>query len=436
MSIRAALLALLLVALVPLALYAPYVGIYAYYWYSFGGPISQAYGFAAFFDWGKLLAVAVLLSWLLGRSSKMLPFTSVTVLVILFYLWTGITTLTARFPVPATEHFFLWSKIFLMFVVTLAVINSRLRLHGMIWTLSIAIGYYGLKGGAFTLVAGGNYSVMGPEGTAIYATNEFARAIMMTIPMIFYLSIHSAHKFIRLGMYALTPVCILAMVGTNSRSTLLAFGGMCVVLWLYSRHKVVYLALGTFLVGAGWLLLPEARIEGMTERYSTIETYETDDSLNTRFEIWGCILDLTANSPVVGGGFMLSEYACSRASHSNYFEVLGEHGYVGLLIYIMLGICALAMSLRLTVLGRRAPEFYWARDLGVMMQCVLVGYLIGGVTKNHAFFELYYVQLAILVAAYTIVRRDIKAQVDADRRASMIANNPTLAAAARARVPS
>jgi probable O-glycosylation ligase (exosortase A-associated) len=408
MGIRALLLQLMLVAVVPLALYAPYVGIYAYYWISFGGPESQVFG-APQVDWGKVVAIAALLSWLFSRNSKALPMSAVTVLVVLFYLWTGLTTLTARVPVPAQEHFFLWSKIFLMFIVTLAVINTRERLHGLIWIVVISIGYHGLKGGVFTLVAGGNWNVLGPVGTALKGTNEFARALMMTIPLIFYLSFYAQLKWIRLGLLALVPICVLAMIGTNSRSTLLAFSFACLVLWLYSRRKMLYLVLTSLLVAGAFLILPAARWEGLVARFSSIEEYEQDSSLLSRYDIWDCIVNQTANSPIVGGGFTLSENICRRAPHSSYFEVLGEHGYVGLALYLMLGLAALGMAMRLTVLGRTAPKHYWARDFGVMMQCVIVSYFAGGFTKNHGFFELYYVEVAMLVAAMSILRKDIRA---------------------------
>ncbi|MEQ9640995.1 MAG: putative O-glycosylation ligase, exosortase A system-associated [Alphaproteobacteria bacterium] len=413
---RALLLQFFLLGLVPASLFAPYIGIYGYYWYSYMGPNSQVFGMPAL-DYGKFIAVATLLGWLFSRGSKRIPFNAVTALVIVLYLWTCLTTLTARYSDIAMNDLQDWSKIVLMVLVTMSLVNSKQRVMALIWTLVISISYYGVKGGLFTLTSGGGAEVTGPAKTQIYNTNEVARAFLMTIPLSFYLVYYARHKWVRLGMLLSTLLMILGLVGTGSRTALLAFGASCFVLWLFSRRKLTYF-IAAAVFGVGLLfVLSDARLNAIVDRYSTVSEYETDSSFGTRLEIWDCIFgNIAARAPVLGMGFRATENVCHRAPHSNYFEVLAEHGFIGLFIYGLLGLNALVFCLRLIRMGRTSTEHYWARDLGVMLLCSLVGYFVGGVTKNHAFFELYYVQLAILATTFAIVSKDVAQRREAERR--------------------
>ena len=49
--------------------------------------------------------------------------------------------------------------------------------------LVCSIGFYGLKGGIFTLMHGGNLRVWGPGGSFIEGNNELALAIIVCIPL-------------------------------------------------------------------------------------------------------------------------------------------------------------------------------------------------------------------------------------------------------------
>jgi probable O-glycosylation ligase (exosortase A-associated) len=404
--VRGVLLQLYILSLVPTTFYAPHVGILAYYWYSWMAPQKLAWGLWPI-DWGKVIALSALAAWLFSREPKKLPAHPITVLVVLLFFWTGITTVFARHPDPALTNFQEFAKIVLMFLVTTAVITTRIRLHALIWTVVISIGYYGFKGGAFTLIAGGNYSVLGPPGTVIWQTNEVARAFLMVFPLSFYLWVHSSTRLVRLGMLAVTAFIVLALLGTNSRGALVGLAAMCFYAWLLSRYKIRILLATSAVVLAGYLALPQARLDGLIARYSSIEDYETDVSYQGRVGAWNFAIEYVGTSPIFGGGFSIFEFTYGKASHNNYFQVLGEHGMIGLALYLTLVVVALVAAARLMRRCRGHPELYWARDLAVMLQAIFIGYLVGGITKNHAFFEMYYMQLGMLIAAIRIVQREL-----------------------------
>ena len=76
-----------------------------------------------------------------------------------------VTTLFAL--VPERAHLMLDRvlKIQLFTFVGLLVLCKRVHVIGLIWVLVLSIGYYGIKGGLFTFLAGG-ISVCGVRPTA------------------------------------------------------------------------------------------------------------------------------------------------------------------------------------------------------------------------------------------------------------------------------
>ena len=229
----------------------------------------------------------------------------------------------------------------------------------------------------------------------------------MTIPLAFYLYMHSYWKIIRIAMLIVTLLLVLSLIGTNSRGALVALIGMAFYAWLYSRRKVRVIAAVAVLAVAAISLMGPDRLSGLTERFGTIDTYEEDSSFSGRVGAWNYAVDVAAKSPIVGDGFGTFLYGYRKAAHSNYFQVLGQHGYIGLILYVFLCAGAFFYCGGIISKTKNRPELYWARDLAFMLRCAIVGYLIGGITKNHAFFEMFYMELTMLVITGAIVNREL-----------------------------
>src|SRR3546814_119025 len=232
-----------------------------------------------------------------------------------------------------------------MTFVTMALMYKRERLQALIWIIVVSLGYFGAKGGLFTIVGGGTSHVWGPPGSFIADNNALAMALVMVLPLVRYLQIQTESKLIRLGLYGLMILIGFSIIGSQSRG---AFLGGCTIaaflIWksrqrlLLSLLVVAFLAVGAFFVPQSWI-----------DRMQTIETYQEDGSALSRLEVWGFALKLTKDRPIVGGGFRVSyndaiylkyvpdaRTGRGRNYHSVYFEILGELGYVGLAIYLAL----------------------------------------------------------------------------------------------------
>jgi probable O-glycosylation ligase (exosortase A-associated) len=132
--------------------------------------------------------------------------------------------------------------------------------------------------------------------------------------------------------------------------------------------------------------------------------------------MWRFALKVARDNPVMGGGFnvfydedlrdfYLEPGETGRAVHSIYFEVLGEQGYIGFAIFLLIGVGAFFTCGRTMALTAKRPNLAWANSLARMSQVSLVGYAINGITLNLATFDLYYSLLAIIVLNRVLVER-------------------------------
>jgi probable O-glycosylation ligase (exosortase A-associated) len=179
----------------------------------------------------------------------------------------------------------------------------------------------------------------------------------------------------------------------------------------------------------------------------TIETYEEDGSAQSRLEVWGFALRMANDHPFVGGGFRVSyndeiylkyvpdaRKGRGRNYHSVYFEILGELGYVGLLIYMSLLFAVWRSGSRTIKLTNNRPEMQWANDLARMTQVSLVGFAVAGAFQNLAFFDLYFHLIAILFLAQQIVARQLAEDAPAAQGSGAWNQTATAAQPAQGRV--
>jgi probable O-glycosylation ligase (exosortase A-associated) len=142
------------------------------------------------------------------------------------------------------------------------------------------------------------------------------------------------------------------------------------------------------------------------DRMGTINTYEQDDSAKGRINAWWMAWNL-AKSNFFGGGFMVSEpsifamYAPDprdvHAAHSIYFMVLGEQGFVGLFLFLLLWSFVWFTAGRLRTQGRKLPQTLWLSHLGAMCQVSLAGYATGGAFLSLSYYDLPYNILILVV---------------------------------------
>jgi len=186
-------------------------------------------------------------------------------------------------------------------------------------------------------------------------------------------------------------------------------------LWLKSQHKFRLALLFILTIPVMLAYMPEQ----WTQRMDTIEHYEEDRSVQGRFNAWAMAFNLAKDRPFVGAGFetttseLFERYAPSvdvgsRAAHSIYFQALGEHGFVGLGLYLLLGFLTWRTGVWIIRNTRGLNEYQWAFSLASMLQVSLIGFAIGGAFLGLLYFDVPYYLMIAMVATRCIVEKELE----------------------------
>ena len=382
-------------------------------WISVMSPHTQGWGFSTNFPYGAIIAITTLVSLMMSRDPKSMPLTPISLTLIAFVLWINITTPLAIFPSESIAQWQKVMKIFLMTFVVLMTIKSKKDIQRLMLVLVISIGYYGVKGGIFTIRSGGAHRVWGPEGTFIGDNNSIALALIVAIPLMYYVQQNSVNRWARYVLTATMLLSALAALGSYSRGALLAIMAMVVLIWLKSSKK---LALGCIILLAApvlFLFMPPT----WTSRMDSIGDYESDGSALGRLNAWEMAYNL-AKDRFFGGGFeiynqvVFSTYAPNpndvHAAHSIYFQVLGEHGFVGLFLYLLLGVLTWRSGAWIIRNTRQIEHLRWACTLATMIQASLISFAVGGTFLSLVYFDLPYYLMAAIVATRILVERELQ----------------------------
>jgi probable O-glycosylation ligase (exosortase A-associated) len=400
--------------LVPMMIRRPAIGALVFMWISLMNPHRLAFGPAYDFPFAMMVAVITIGAILFSREPRNYPATPVTVLLVTFMVWVTITTLFAISPPWIVNYE--WSRVIktlLMVAVTIMVVQSEADLKKMVWVLVLSLGAFGAKGGLFTLMTGGSYRVLGPAGSYIAENNALALALVMAVPIIWYLRLQSDKRWLRYGLTAMAGLTVVAAAGSYSRGALLAGAAMMAFLWLKSRNKLSTGIVLLLLIPLVWLAMPEQ----WHARMSTIEEYQSDSSAMGRINAWYFALEV-AKTHLLGGGFMVFNPAMFRiyapnptdfhAAHSIFFQVLGEHGYIGLTLFVSIIGSAWLTANKIIRSVRNHPDLKWASDFAAMAQVSLVGYMVGGAFLSLAYYDYFWYVVAALVITQRIVARKLK----------------------------
>jgi len=393
-----------------LALKRPWVGVMLWTWLSIMNPHRFAWGFAYSAPLAAIAAGATVLGLLMTRDRQS-PFQGAPMAwFALFACWMTVSWLFGMDPVGDYAQ---WNKVikiyFMTFVAAMLVIN-RMQILAFAWVTVGSMALLGAKGGLFTVLSGGNSRVWGPPGSFIEDNNEFALSLIMTIPLLHFLQLQVKALWLKYGFTMLMMLCAAAAIGTHSRGGFLAIGAMSAMFWLRSRKKAL---IGGFLLFGVLVALPMMPEHWWT-RMETISTYQEDASAMGRINAWGSPGNVAVHN-VFGGGmsyqhpiffFLYGTYETSvRAAHSIYFQVLGNHGFVGLFLFLGIWFSTYRTAGWLRKNGRAQEQSAWTADLGSMIQVSLVGYATGGAFLSLSYFDLPYNMMVLAVMTRAWVER-------------------------------
>jgi len=411
-----------LCGIVPMILQSPFIGLLAWMWLSLMNPHQEVEGFLHAAPLNIWFAGLTILAWAGSKERKLPPANAFVLLLMAFAVWACVSTYFALVPEHALQLLDRNLKSILLAVAVTMLANSRARLQALIWCLVISIGYYGVKGGGFSLLTGGANHVFGPASSMIEDNNALGLALIVLVPLMVYLRLTSKRALVRWGLLGLILLTLAAILGTYSRGALIALAASGAIYAVRSRYGLVLFAIGA----VGFAALPSVMPAKWLDRMETIQTANQDASFQDRVAAWHTSFNIANDRPLVGGGFAAVESSAvalahrtpdsldhGRAAHSIYFEVLGDAGFVGFGLYFAAVGAAVLNTFRVLAAVRGRPELKWAGQLARMLQVSLVGFLSGGAALSMAYYDGFLIIFALTAALLETVRRPVEVTAEA-----------------------
>jgi putative inorganic carbon (hco3(-)) transporter len=374
-------------------------------------------------------------SFFLIEDKRNVRFAPRIAMVIILILYCGITTIEAEEPIAAMEK---WSWVWkaLLFAAFLPLtLHTKLRIEALVLTMVVCISTLIVTGGIKTLAGGGGYGVLVlliNNNSGLFEGSTISCVAIAVIPLILWLrnygTIFKPSTLVTLYCVALIGACILIPVGTNTRTGLICIGVLAILMLRFARYRLLYAGAAVVLALAAIPFLPDS----VTKRADTIQNYKTDESASTRIQVWAWTWEFVKTHPF-GGGFEVyrqnsiryripvtnpEEIALDgqtskeivdkgRAFHSSYFEMLGEQGYPGLLIWLMINIGGLfRMEILQRMYKKRAREDEkWVAPLAISLQNAQVIFMFGSLFVGLAFQPFFFMLVGLQIGLDTYLKR-------------------------------
>jgi probable O-glycosylation ligase (exosortase A-associated) len=393
----------------------PFLFVLAYAYIDIVAPQKVTWGFLQSVPVSLITFGCMILAWLAAENKDGTRISSRQFVLFLLLVYCGLTTRTADFPDEALEKWaWVWKAlVFAMFLPL--TLRTRLRIEAMTLVMVLSVGVIVIGGGIKTLASGGGYGelkLLVNDNTGLYEGSIISAVAISVIPLALWLArfgtIFKPSWMVWLFALGICFSCLLMPIGTQARTGLICVAVLGLLMLRTAKRRLLYISLIAIAGVIAMPLLPSS----FTERMSTIRNHQGDQSAGTRIAVWKWTIDYAQNNPF-GGGFnsylqnSVSYYKVmaddagdnntalkterieekGRAFHSSYFEMLGEQGYPGLALWLLLHIMGVV---QMEMLRRRYAKdppdgFGWVTPLADALQQAQIVYLVGGAFVGIAF---------------------------------------------------
>lgn len=377
------------------------------------------------------------LGWLIADDKAELRPSVRQILMLTLLGWCAYTTMNADFPLEAmTKWDWVWKA--LIFAIFLPLtLRTRLRMEALAVVLVLCASSIIITGGIKTLLSGGGYGVLNlmvADNSGLYEGSTISTVAIAIIPLILWLTqygtIFPPDRFTKLFGWALCGACLLIPIGTETRTGLLCILLLGGLMLMRTQRRFLYGGMLAIAAVAAVPFLPST----FTSRMDTIENYQADESASTRVAVWQWTWGYVKDHPA-GGGFdaylgnsfryektqMVGPPGAQtlernivvdkgRAYHSAYFEMLGEQGFPGFLLWAMIHGLSLARTewIRRHYRRRDDPTKAWVAPLALALQQGHLVYLLGALFIGIAYQPFIFMLLALQIGLSTYLARQRK----------------------------
>jgi probable O-glycosylation ligase (exosortase A-associated) len=425
-----------LLALIGLGLRRPFLLVLAYVYVDVVVPQRLTYWLLNAVPVSLIMFLLAFGAWALADDKRDLRISARQALLFVLLVYCGVTTSTADFPIDAAAKWdWVWKA--LVFAIFLPLtLTTKLRIEALLLFMVLAASSVIVTGGIKTLASGGGYGVlnlMSDQNNGLYEASTLSAVAVAIIPVVLWLAkygtIFAPDWRVRGYAAALIFACLLIPIGTQARTGLVCIGVLGVLMLRHTKRRMLYLAM----VGVGLAVAIPNLPESYTTRMETIKGYQADSSASTRVAVWTWTLDYVRDNPF-GGGFDAYrgnelriektattgseaqaeitnsvEYDKARAYHSAYFEMLGEQGWPGLILWLAIHVGGLFSMERLRARTKRDDDRAWMSSLaGALLQAHIV-YLVGALFVGIAFQPFIFMLIGAQIGLAAYAGRERKA---------------------------
>jgi probable O-glycosylation ligase (exosortase A-associated) len=423
-----------LLAFLAIGLKRPFMWVLAYCYVDILAPQKVSWGFLTQVPVSLIAFILAFLGWILLDDKRDSRFTLRQGIIAVLLVYCGLTTLFADFPEEALDKWaWVWKALVFALFLPLTL-RTRLRIEATALVMVLSAGAIIIGGGIKTLGGGGGYGTLRllvDDNAGLYEGSIISAVAIAIIPLIVWLMNHGSifRPDWRTRLYGIAFIfaCLLIPIGTEARTGLLCAVVLGVLALRSVRRRFVYLGVAGALALIAIPFLPQS----FSERMNTIENHKTDQSASTRLAVWAWTFDYVGDHPF-GGGFeayrankvkveLVREegdagnrsvavgevHEQGRAYHSSYFEMLGEQGWPGLVLWVWLMVLGLWQMERVRARwkNRVGPGETWQAPLANALQQALLVYMVGSAFVGIAFQPFCYMLIGLQCALWSYLKR-------------------------------
>ncbi len=425
-----------LIALIILALFfyqtikSRYAGMLMYWWFAFFRPHEWMWWDLSALRLPLVAAVLFVIPSLFAgyypRIKGALP-----ILMIIFVIGTIISTVLEGCPFGSAFALDRMITLVLVVLITERLIENERGLLGVIFTAAISLCYFSGRAGLYALIGSQNlYDVALVKGF-FAGSNALALGTAMLVPWLIFISqnfhfknalqfippLFRKHDALRKIMLVvvlplLTCGAIYYIIACESRGSAIALG-LGLITWALlhpKRLKLIFGGIVVLAIGLAIIPLPEGYSERIMSAFK--EEEDLDSSAASRPHFWRIARKMASDHTFGVGSGCYSRYydsydtsnglyGSSRSVHSSHFQIVGEMGYPGLVIWILLFLVSYykLWKIRRIAIAKQSEDakswfyFYFANAM-LTSQTI---FLVGG-----SFYEMSFNDITWLIFGFAI----------------------------------
>lgn len=407
----------------------PFQMLLFYVWYAYFRPDAWVWDGAliASLNLSLYLGVFLLIATVLFRSEN-LRVKPLTVLVVVFLLHNLASLLVSPHTGPwSWASFEQFTKSVVIALLMPMLVDDQRKLRTLLLVMGFSLGLEGAKQGWAQLVT--NPGAVNANSVPFLGdNNHVAVGMLMLVPVLSALSATAERRWEKhLEQFLIVGVFYRAL-STYSRGGFLAAIAMAGVGMLRSKHPARMLLVMGIVAGLVLPVMPST----FWERMSSITTpgqlgveartgmdgdVVEDGSVKGRLHFWSVARLMAADHPLTGVGHWnfarayddydtsSGQYGSSRAVHSAWFGILGELGYVGLVLFLLIVWTVFWTARRVRLDTRGRPEHAVLHQAAIMLETSMVVFCVGGSFVTFQYIEMLWHFIGLGIVLSTLHRQ-------------------------------